>query len=360
MTSYPTSRVGLAAALVTSILGRQPVVAVPTAFIKLLPDCTAATFLAQCCFHSEQSTDPESWFEHSHEAWRVELDLSPEQVRRCVRDCAGMVEVRRMGLPARNFYRVRQEEIRARLATFRVPAEEEQRIGKTQKGRDDVGALPAPLPGDFPLSSHQTTQWADVRQPPPQAARQTPQHSSSFKKKEQEEKRTVVERVKDDVRPLPPVSTEMLTRLLSAWNANRGDLPEASGLSTSRRRAMTVLLADCEGDIEQASGLLTDAAKEVAGDKFWQDKKFSLDTLLPKVLGKAEAYRSRKTPKSSKAPDPFPDFGVGQIVSYRRERYAIESVTDRYIDLQDDENGSARIFYNSDDIRAVRPLEVRA
>ena len=326
MTSYSTARAGLAVALVTSVLGRQPVVAVPTAFIKLLPDYTAATFLAQCCFHSEQSTDPESWFEHSH-------------------------EVRRMGLPARNFYRVLPEGVRARLATLQVPAEGGKKARKTQKGRDDVGALPADLPGDFPCSSHQMTQWADMRQTPPQAARQTPQHSSSFKKKEQEEKRTVVERVKDDVRPLPPVSTEMLTRLLGAWNANRGDLPEASGLSTSRRRAMTVLLADCEGDIEQASGMLTDAAKEVAGDKFWQDKKFSLDTLLPKVLGKAEAYRSRKTPKSSKAPDPLPDFGVGQIVSYRRERY---------IDLQYDENGSARIFYNSDDIRAVRPLEVRA
>ena len=47
-------------------------------------------------------------------------------------------------------------------------------------------------------------------------------------------------------------------------------------------------------------------------------------------------------------------------MTYRRERYAIEAVTDRYIDLWDDDNGSARILVNTDDIRALRPLEVRA
>ena len=151
----------------------------------------------------------------------------------------------------------------------------------------------------------------------------------------------------------------MLTRLLNTWNELRGDLPEAGSLGTHRRRALTVLLADCGGDVEQAAELLADATKEVTTDDFWRTKKFGLDTLLPKVLGKAEAYRSRKVSKPVKAVS-LPDFGIGQLVVYRRERYAIEAVTDRYIDLWDDENGSARILLNSDDIRAVRPVEVHA
>lgn len=343
MASYSTPRPSLAASLVTSALGRQPVVAVPMAFIHLLPDCTAATFLAQCCYLSEQSDDPEGWFERSHAQWRSDLCLSPEQVRRCVRDCAGMVEVKKMGLPARNFYRVLPEGITTRLATLRSP-----------------GAEPMTVPVAQAVTCYRESAQPVTSGSQPPAVRPTLPHSSSFKREEQKEKKTVSEQVKDDVRPLPPVGTEMLTRLLGVWNANRGDLPEAAGLSTYRRKAMTVLLADCESDVEKAAELLTDAVKEVAADKFWQEKKFGLDTLLPKVLGKAEAYRSRQTAKSPKVTAPPPDFGVGQFVLYRRERYAIEAITDRHIDLWDEENGSARIFINSDDIRAIRPLEVRA
>lgn len=336
-------RSSLAVSLVTSTLGRQPVVAVPMAFIHLLPDCTAAIFLAQCCYLSEQSTDPDGWFERSHEAWRSDLCLSPEQVRRCVRDCAGMVEVKKMGLPARNFYRVMPEGITERLATLQ-PAE----------------AKPVTVGAAQAMSCHRELARPVTSQAQPPAVGPTPPHSSSFKREEQKEKKALSEQVKDDVQPLPPIGTELLTSLLGVWNTNRGDLPEASGLSTPRRKALTVLLADCDGDVEKAAELLTDAVKEVAADKFWQEKKFGLDTLLPKVLGKAEAFRSRQHTKSPKVTVPLPDFGIGQFVLYRRERYAIEAITDRHIDLWDEENGSARIFINSDDIRAIRPLEVRA
>ncbi|WP_291426633.1 hypothetical protein [Deinococcus sp.] len=131
-------------------------------------------------------------------------------------------------------------------------------------------------------------------------------------------------------------------------------------MSTQRRKALTVLLADCGGSVQQAAELLTDAVKEVAADDFWKTKKFGLDTLLPKVLGKAEAFRARQSAKSPKMVVPLPDFGVGQFVLYRRERYAIEAITDRHIDLWDEENGSARILINSDDIRAIKLLEVHA
>lgn len=336
-------RSSLAASLVTSVLGRQPVVAVPMAFIQLLPDCTAATFLAQCCYLSEHAADPDGWFERSHAEWRADLCLSPEQVRRCVRDCAGMVEVKKMGLPARNFYRVLPEGVKARLATLRSVEDKSQTVKAPQA-----------------MSCHRAPAQPVTSQTRPPAVRPTPPHYSSLKKEEQKDKKIVPGQVKDDVRPTPPVATGVLTKLLSTWNANRGELPEAAGLSTPRRKALTVLLADCDGDAEKAAGLLTDATREVAADDFWKTKKFGLDTLLPKVLGKAEAYRSRQAPKATKAPARLPDFGVGQCVLYRRERYAIEAITDRHIDLWDDENGSLRILINSDDIRAIRPLEVRA
>lgn len=336
----------LAASLVTKVLGSQSVVAVPTPFIRLLGDCTAATFLAQCCFLSEQTPDPEGWFERSHEVWRADLDLSPEQIRRCVRDCAGMVEVKRMGLPSRNFFRVLPDGITRRLATLQMP---------------DAAGQPVPAPAAQAMTSQPEhrkavaiqAQLPVVQQTPPQAAEQTPRHSSIEVRKEKNIQR-------DDVQRIPAVSTDTLTRLLDTWNTNRGDLPEASGLSTQRRKALTVLLADCDGDVEQAAELLTDAVKEVAADEFWKSKKFGLDTLLPKALGKAEAFRSRQQTKSPKATVSLPEFGIGQLVTYRRERYAIEAITDRHIDLWDDENGSLRVLINSDDIRSLKPLEVRA
>lgn len=329
----------LAATLATSILGPQPIVAVPTSFVRLLGDCTAAMFLAQCCYLSEQSTDPEGWFERGHEGWRAELNLSPEQVRRCVRDCAGMVEVKRMGLPSRNFYRILSEGIKGRLATLQMP---------------EVVGQPVPAPAPQAVTSQTESRKPVASQTPQQAAEQTPRHSSLKEVKKEKQP------VGDDVRPTPPVSTEILTRLLTIWNSNRGDLPEACGLSTPRRKALTVLLADCDGQVEEAAALLNDAVKEVAADKFWQEKKFGLDTLLPKALGKAEAFRSRQSAKFPKVTVQLPAFGVGQLVTYRRERYAIEAITERHIDLWDEENGSLRILLNSDDIRSVRPIEVRA
>lgn len=348
---------GLASSLVSAALGHQPTVAVPTAFIHLLRDCTAAAFLAQCCHLSENSTDPEGWFERSHEMWRTDLNLSPEQIRRCVRDCTGMVEVVKKGLPARNFYRVVPEGITERLLALKVPRGEEAQTGKAV----DVVAAPAQVVGRTATSGDQRPTRPVTSQTPPPVAQPTPQHSSVVQKKEGEGKRIPPERQKrDDVQPIPPVSAEVLTRMLGIWNANRGELPEAVGLSTSRKRALTVLLADCGGDVERTAELLTDAVKEVAGDEFWKQKKFGLDTLLPKTLGKAEAYRSRKAPKVPKQAITLPEFGVGQLVIYRRERYAIEAITDRHIDLWDEQNGSARILIHSDDIHSVRPIEVRA
>lgn len=337
-------RLSLANSLVMEALGHQPVVAVPIPYICLLGDCSAAIFLSQCCYLSGQQADSEGWFEGSHADWRTDLGLSPDQVRRCLRICSGLIEVRRMGLPARNFYRVDQDAIVERLSA--LPSPQVSGAIKTSTATAAVSTS----------SNHQALAQPVVGNTARPVVRQTQQHSSCQKEKE---KNSLEKPKRDDIHPLPPLSTEMLTRLLDVWNANRGDLPEATGLSTHRKRSLTILLADCDGDIEKAAELLTDATKEAATDDFWKTKKFGLDTLLPKTLGKAESYRSRKVPEAPQVV-PLPDFGVGQLVLYRRERYAIEAITDRYIDLWDDENGALRVFVNSDDIRSLRPAEVRA
>ncbi|GMA15384.1 transcriptional regulator (plasmid) [Deinococcus metallilatus] len=351
MTSYTAvGRTGLAVTLVRETLGQQPVIAVPAPFIKILGDCTAAAFLSQCCYLSEHAADAEGWFEQSHEAWRRILNLSPEQIRRCLRVCAGMVEVRRKGLPARNFYRVNPEHIRECLVTLQTPAEVGEGITR-QKGEAEPTAPRASLTGLPTVSSDGETQPPVVRQTPPPSFR------------EKVEKKFLPPEGKDDVCSIPLASTEALARLLDTWNRHRGGLPEASGLSTPRRKALNTLLSDCGGDLEAALSLLTDATREVAQDSFWTAKRFGIDTLLPKALGRAEAWRARPqaaAPTGSPATAILAEYGVGQLVTYRRERYAVEAITDRYIDLYDAENGSARILIGSDDVRSIRPLEVRA
>lgn len=66
-------------------------------------------------------------------------------------------------------------------------------------------------------------------------------------------------------------------------------------------------------------------------------------------------YTTPRPPTFGPAPCPF---SVGQRVWYRREQYNIEVITERYIDLYDDRNGSARVLRASDDICALRAVEV--
>lgn len=338
MSSYPVAPAPRQGTLSATLkpFPAGPTVAIPVVLVRFLGDWTAAAFVAQCCYLSDRHADSEGWFFQSHDQWQRSLNLSPDQVRRCVRSSRGIVQTKRKGIPGRNAYRVQWDVLQQELERLYPDITPEEAVGETPE-----------QPAAAPVTSH--------GQPLQAVARQTPPHSSVVKEKEEKK----IQREKDDVWSTPPVSTEMLTRLLNTWNEHRGELPEAGSLGTHRRRALTVLLVDCGGDVEQAAELLADATKEVATDDFWKTKRFGLDTLLPKVLGKAEAHRSRKASQPSQAA-PLPNFGIGQLVLYRRERYAIEAITDRYIDLWDDENGSARILLNSDDIRAVRPMAVHA
>jgi hypothetical protein len=52
-----------------------------------------------------------------------------------------------------------------------------------------------------------------------------------------------------------------------------------------------------------------------------------------------------------------PGYGVGQRVTYRREGYTVEAVTERYLDLFDEQDGSTRVLFTSTDIHAVRPVQ---
>ena len=333
MSSYPVApapRQGtLSATLKPFPVG--PTVAVPVVLVRLLGDWTAAAFVAQCAYLSDRQADPEGWFFQSHEQWQRGLDLSPDQVRRCVRNSRGIVESKRKGIPGRNAYRVQWDVLQREL----------QQLYPEATPEEGVGEIPE-QPAASPVTSHGEALQA--------AARPAPQHSSLEKKKQKE---------RDDVCRTPAVSHEALRTLLQAYNDHRAELPEASGLSTSRVKALTVLLSDCSGDLSVAVTLLSDATREVAQDKFWTEKRFGIDTLIPKALGRAEAWRARQGAKSQPSQSTA-NFGVGELVSYRRERYAVEAITERYIDLWDEINGSARILRNSDDYRAIRPLQVKA
>jgi len=49
-------------------------------------------------------------------------------------------------------------------------------------------------------------------------------------------------------------------------------------------------------------------------------------------------------------------FEVGQRVSYKRDQYTVEAVTDRHNDLFDERNGSSRITFASSDFAAIRAV----
>ena len=152
-------------------------------------------------------------------------------------------------------------------------------------------------------------------------------------------------------------------RIVAAWNDHRGALPEVRDVTEGRKKAVRRLLADCGGEVDRAVQVLTEATREAAQDGFWQERRYGFDNLVPgKVTQKAEAWRTRQGQVST-APTPTTAptlstriFQVGQRVSYKRDHYAVETVTDTYIDLYDDLNGSARVLLSSSDWNAVRPV----
>lgn len=355
--STPTARSGFAATLIAATLGPRPTVAVPLPLVHLLGDWTAAAFLSQCSYWTDRTADPHGWFHKTHDAWKRELCLSPDQIRRCVRTCAGLIEVRRKGIPARNYYRVNRAVLEARLLELRASeGVQDETPGGGEEAEQKVGSPPDRRVAEATACCGESQPPA-TRRPPPLRAEITTENTTE---KNPLSRLRTFPRPRDDVRSPSPPGPERLTRLLDTWNEHRGALPAVSGLSTARRRALSTLLTDCAGDLELACRLLADATREVAQDAFWRQKRLGFDVLVPgKVLGRAEAWQERSPARARPGSVPAPpSYGVGQRVTYRRERYTVEAVTDSYVDLYDEENGSARILFASTDIHAVR--QVRA
>jgi hypothetical protein len=145
--------------------------------------------------------------------------------------------------------------------------------------------------------------------------------------------------------------------------ARRPKMSAVESLTEGRKKSIRKLLADCDGDVERAAGTLADAIREVARDPFWTERRYGFDNLVPgKVIQKVEAYRAAQpalatTPAATGLTTGV--FRTGQRVSYKREAYTVENVTDTFIDLYDDVNGSSRVLLASSDWSAVRLIERR-
>lgn len=388
--------------LVMQFMGRQNTIPIPVPFVQLLGDYAAAAFLAQCLYWTDRSTEKDGWFYKSREEWAEELCMTEKQVRRCMEACGAYLEVERRGIPARNFYRPKQAEIAEALSMLKGQQQKPKRANKTgPKGPNckapegqQVGQKKGQLyteptsettqnpqqikntlaagaaAGELdrnpetlePQNPNPTTPAADLR--PVQDSSEALQELSPA---------TDPEQVPPAAPPAPgqPSSKAPARRLsdpariIAAWNEHRGQLPEVQGLNEGRKKAIRKLIRDCEGDINRAAALVSDATREVAADGYWTEHRYGFDNLVPgKVFGRAEAWRSRQgqptvqtsTSVSANHPLTTSIFHVGQRVTYKRDAYTVEQVTDTYVDLYDDENGSSRVLLSSSDWAAIRPL----
>ena len=102
---------GSAFDLVAQFMGRHNMIPVPVPFVRMLGDYASAALLAQCMYWGDRTDDLDGWFYKTYDEWRDELELSPDQVRRCIKTCDGMIEVKLKGIPATNHYRPNKERI---------------------------------------------------------------------------------------------------------------------------------------------------------------------------------------------------------------------------------------------------------
>lgn len=368
--------------LIAQFLGRQNTIPVPMPFVRILGDYTSAAFLAQCIYWGDRTDDAEGWFYKSHDEWAAELELSSDQVRRCVKTCTGMVEVKRAGIPARNYYRVDQEGVTAALQKLASETRSvTSRSGETQqlavdKPNDKTlgnptasrSANPISNKGTKPTSEPTTEQTqsaagAAERASGSQGEGQTPPQAPMSDQTPQASQANVGETEAEGLDTVPPAGSKAspsAQRLMAVYNRHRRALPAAEALTPGREKALKRLLGQFGGP-DSAAAALADATQEVAADEFWQGKGWGLDNLLPKIAQKAEAWRARAllTTPTDPANPPAVAFEVGQRVSYKRDQYTVEAVTDRHIDLFDERNGSSRITFASSDFAAIKALGVQ-
>ena len=104
------------------------------------------------------------------------------------------------------------------------------------------------------------------------------------------------------------------------------------------------------------TGVPLERAQELLGQARTEASRlgFKVPTMLRDLLDREVRASSTviSTP-SHAAPTPFQ---VGQEVLYMREHYTVEAVTDSFLDLYDDRNGSVRLSRNSSDFASVKQV----
>ncbi len=309
--------------LIAQFMGRQNTIPVPMPFVRILGDYTSAAFLSQCIYWCDRTDDADAWFYKSHDEWAAELHLSSDQVRRCVKTCGGMVEVKRAGIPARNYYRVNQDLVTVALQNL---ANEMQnatsRSGETQqlavdKPNDSTPTNPTTSRTADPTSNKGTkptseptqnlqqnkhtpdlTAGAAVFVPEPESGPeggtpQVPVSDQTAPTTQANEGESKAEGL--DTVPAAPKASKLLSRLLAAYNEHRGNLPAAESANAGREKAAKVL-ARYWGSPDVAVAALAEATQQVATEEFWRGKSWGFDNLLPKVAQKVEAWHNRAAP----------------------------------------------------------------
>lgn len=371
--------------LVAQFMGRQNIIPVPVPFVMLLGDYTSAAFLSQCIYWGDRTEAADGWFHKTHDEWQSELMLTPDQVRRCVKTCGDMIEVKRAGIPARNYYRANREAVAMALQNLSNESQmSTTRSGETQqlavdKPNDSTRANPT-TSRPAKATSHKGTKTTSEPTPnkhiqnlaadaavlvPDSELERINQPLASLSDQASTDPQASANESRaegtDQVPPVAPTVSTSARRLMAVYNEHRKHLPAAEAMTPGREKALKRLLGQFGGP-DPAVAALADATQEVAADEFWQGKGWGLDNLLPKIAQKAEAWRARATlPKTT---DPTTSttlaFNVGQRVSYKRDKYTVEAVSDTYIDLYDEVNGSSRITFASSDFTAIKAVGVNA
>ncbi|WP_156123057.1 hypothetical protein [Deinococcus radiopugnans] len=326
--------------LVLQFMGRQNTIPTPVPFIRILGDHTAAAFLAQCLYWGDRTTNPDGWFHKTHEEWHDELVLTPDQVRRCVRTCGALVEVKRAGIPARNHYRANRDEVAAALERLALESQnatascrETQQL-ETDKPHDRTRTNPTasrtakptsksePTSEPTPNLQKEKTLVADAtasasltETPDAEPNTNAPGVSQVSGSPDQQANAQSGHATSPETVPggaagsvdnaQRAVRQTAYVQIIAAWNAHCAPLPRVETVNDGRKKSVRKLLTDCSGDVQKAVQTVTDAARDVARDPFWLERRYGFDNLVPgKVFARAEAWRSRTPTPDPDAPTP--------------------------------------------------------
>lgn len=102
--------------------------------------------------------------------------------------------------------------------------------------------------------------------------------------------------------PKRSMTRELNLEFMEIWNSNCGNLPQADRLNLSRESGFNEVFREYELDEAAMRVAFGAAARCVAADPFWNERKYGLDNLLRKgaVTAKAEKWRSSQ-PKAARA-----------------------------------------------------------